>query len=168
MPQVLDWWRIAQQCFSDDYGSLQRGFLTSIWMLIVGIERVFPLEQIDDPGFALLTGNPRGCPTRHMVVAWRKHLLWNEVDRVCHRTSPWDLLQDADSLVSFDEHSIPRWTKKFSIPKGFVTTRNKYMRSLSLVQSSLRQLQKANEKSHARVETRTWLKNYPAIPTFTL
>lgn len=128
MPQVLDWWRIAQQCFSDDYGSLERGFLTSIFMLIVGIERVFHLEQIDDPGFALLTGDPRGCPTRQMVGAWRKHLLWNEVDRFCHRTSPWDLLHDSDALLSFDEHSIPRWTKKFSVPKGFVTTRNKYMR----------------------------------------
>lgn len=30
--------------------------------------------------------------------------------------------------MSFDEHSIPRWTKKFSIRKGYVTTRNKYMR----------------------------------------
>ena len=128
MPQVLDWWRIARQCFSDDYGSLERGFLTSIFMLIVGIERVFHLEQIDDPGFALLTGDPRGCPTRQMVGAWRKHLVWNEVDRFCHRTSPWDLLHDSDALLSFDEHSIPRWTKKFSVPKGFVTTRNKYMR----------------------------------------
>lgn len=57
-----------------------------------------------------------------------KDLAWNEVDRFCHRTSPWELLQDEDSLISFDEHSIPRWTKKFSIPKGYVTTRNKYMR----------------------------------------
>jgi len=128
MPQVLDWWQIAQHCFSDDYGSLKRGFLTSIFMLIVGIERVFHLEEIDDPGFALLTGKPDRCPTRQMVGAWRKHLLWNEVDRFCHRTSPWDLLRDQDSLVSLDEHSIPRWTKKFSIRKGYVTTRNKYMR----------------------------------------
>ena len=30
--------------------------------------------------------------------------------------------------MSFDEHAIPRWTKKFSIPKGYITTRNKYMR----------------------------------------
>jgi len=28
-------------------------------MLIVGIERVFHLEGMDDPGFALLTGDPR-------------------------------------------------------------------------------------------------------------
>jgi hypothetical protein len=97
-------------------------------MLIVGIERVFHLEGMDDPGFALLTGDPRECASRQLVGAWRKHLLWNEVDRFCHRTSPWDVLHGQEALVSFDEHSIPRWTKKFSIPKGYVTTRNKYMR----------------------------------------
>jgi hypothetical protein len=97
-------------------------------MLVVDMQRVFHLDQMDDPGFALLTGDPQRCPTRQMVGAWRKHLLWNEVDRFCHRTSPWDLMQERDVLMSFDEHSIPRWTKKFSIPKGYVTTRNKYMR----------------------------------------
>jgi hypothetical protein len=125
---VLRWWDIAQRCFSDEYGSLQRGFLTSVFMLIIDLERVFHLDEMDDPGFALLTGDPRGCPTRQMVGAWRKHLLWNEVDRFCHRTSPWELLEGQNALVSFDEHTIPRWTKKFSIPKGYVTTRNKYMR----------------------------------------
>ena len=30
--------------------------------------------------------------------------------------------------MSFDEHAVPRWTKKFVIPKGYVTTRNKFMR----------------------------------------
>ena len=125
---MLSWWDIAQQCFSDDYGSLQGGFLASVFMLILGVERVFHLDEMDDPGFALLTGNRRRCPSRHVVGAWRKHLVWNEVDRFCHRTSPWDLLHDQESLLSFDEHAIPRWTKKFSIPKGYITTRNKYMR----------------------------------------
>jgi hypothetical protein len=97
-------------------------------MLIVDVERVFHLDEMDDPGFALLTGDPRRCPTRQLVGAWRKHLLWNEVDRFCHRTSPWDLMQGQDVLMSLDEHAIPRWTKKFSLPKGYVTTRNKYMR----------------------------------------
>ena len=54
--------------------------------------------------------------------------MWNEVDRFCHRTSPWELLRDLEALLSFDEHAIPRWTKKFSIRKGYVTTRNKHMR----------------------------------------
>ena len=128
LPQVLRWWEIAKQCFSDEYGSLRRGFLTSFFMLVVDMERVFHLDEMNDPGFALLTGDPKHCPTRQLVGAWRKHLLWNEVDRFCHRTAPWDLLHGRDVLMSFDEHSIPRWTKKFSIPKGYVTTRNKYMR----------------------------------------
>jgi hypothetical protein len=38
------------------------------------------------------------------------------------------LIRGADAIVSFDEHAIPRWTKKFRVGKGFVTTRNKYMR----------------------------------------
>jgi len=77
-------------------------------MLIVGLERVFHLEEMDDPGFALLTGERRGCPSRQLVGAWRKQLVWNEVDRFCHRTSPWDLLHDQQVLMSFDEHTIPR------------------------------------------------------------
>jgi hypothetical protein len=38
------------------------------------------------------------------------------------------LLRNEDALVSYDEHTIPRWTRKFHIGKGYVTTRNKYMR----------------------------------------
>ena len=97
-------------------------------MPVVGLERVFHLESLDDPGFAVLSGAARHCPSRQLVGAWRRHLVWHEVDRFCHRTSPWELLQDLEALLSFDEHTIPRWTKKFSIPKGFSTTRNKYMR----------------------------------------
>lgn len=128
MPAALRWWEIAQQCFRDDYGSLQRGFLTSVFMLIVDIERVFHLDEMDDPGFAILSGGLRHGPSRHVVGAWRRRLVWNEVDRFCHRTSPWESLAEREVLISFDEHSIPRWTKKFSIRKGYVTTRNKFMR----------------------------------------
>jgi hypothetical protein len=125
---VLSWLDIARECFRDDYGSRERGFLTSVFGLIVGLERVFHLDQMQDLGFALLTGDARRCPSRHEVGAWRRHVRWNEVDRFCHRTSPWDLLHQHDVLMSFDEHAVPRWTKKFVIPKGYVTTRNKFMR----------------------------------------
>ncbi len=83
---------------------------------------------MQDMGFALLTGGSQRCPSRYDVGGWRRHVLWNEVDRFCHRTSPWELLHDKDVLMSFDEHAVPRWTKKFVIPKGYVTTRNKFMR----------------------------------------
>jgi hypothetical protein len=102
--------------------------LTSVFALIVGLERIFHLDQMEDVGFAILTGDPHQCPSRHEVGAWRRHVPWNEVDRFCHRTSPWEELHDRDVVMSFDEHAIPRWTKKFSIPRGYVTTRNKYMR----------------------------------------
>jgi len=102
--------------------------LTSAFGLIVGLQRVFHLDQMQDRGFAVLTGEAGRCPSRYAVGAWRRHLPWNEVDRFCHRTSPWDRLRQQDVLMSFDEHAIPRWTKKFVIPKGYVTTRNKFMR----------------------------------------
>ena len=127
LPQALSWLDTAQECFADEFGSLQQGLLTSVFGLVVGLERIFHLDDMADVGFALLCGG-RACPTRQRVGAWRRHLPWYAVDAFCRRTSPWHLLQGADALASFDEHTIPRWTRKFHIGKGYVTTRNKYMR----------------------------------------
>jgi hypothetical protein len=127
LPVALNWLAIAQECFRDEHGSLCRGLLTSVFALVIGIERMFHLDQMEDLGFALLTGG-RKCPSRHLVGGWRRHLTWYEVDHFCHRTSPWHWIARQDAVVSLDEHSIPRWTHKFLVPKGFVTTRNKYMR----------------------------------------
>ena len=127
MPQALDWLATAEQCFADDYGSLRQGLLTSVFATVVGLQRIFHLDDLEDPGFARLCGSRR-CPSRFTVGGWRRHLPWYEVDAFCRRTFPWYLLRNEDALVSFDEHTIPRWTKKFGIGKGYVTTRNKYMR----------------------------------------
>jgi hypothetical protein len=127
MPAALEWLAAAEECFADDYGSLRQSLLTSVFSLVVGLERVFHLDEMEDPGFARLCGGRR-CPSRHMVGGWRRHLPWYEVDAFCRRTCPWHLLKGEDALVSFDEHTIPRWTRKFHIGKGYITTRNKYMR----------------------------------------
>jgi hypothetical protein len=82
---------------------------------------------MEDVGFALLCGGRR-CPSRHTIGGWRRHLPWYAVDAFCRRTSPWHFLRDQICLVGYDEHTIPRWTHKFKIGKGYVTTRNKYMR----------------------------------------
>jgi hypothetical protein len=50
------------------------------------------------------------------------------VEAFCRRTSPWHLIDGEAALVSYDEHTVPRWTHQFHIKKGYVTTRNKYMR----------------------------------------
>jgi len=134
MPQALSWLATAQACLADDYGSLTRGLLTSVFNLVTGVKRVFHLQDMDDAGFALLTGGRR-CPTRQLVGAWRRHLPWYEVDAFCRRSFPWHLIADQHALVSYDEHAVPRWTRKFHIPKGYVTTRNKHMRCEKLFYS---------------------------------
>lgn len=125
--EALNWLDIAADCLSDPFGTLRRGLLTSIFAPLVGLERIWHLEQMEDLGFALLTGGLR-CPSRHSVGGWRRHLAWYEVDAFCRRSSPWHLIEGDAALVSYDEHTIPRWTRKFHINKGYVTTRNKYMR----------------------------------------
>jgi hypothetical protein len=127
MGEALDWLDIARGCMSDPFDTLTRGLLTSIYAPIIGLQRIWHLDQMEDLGFALLTGGLR-CPSRHTVGGWRRHLRWYEVDAFCRRTSPWYLLEGAEALVSYDEHTIPRWTHKFHISKGYVTTRNKHMR----------------------------------------
>jgi hypothetical protein len=124
---VLNWLGVARECFLDPLGGLTRGLLTSVFALVVGLERIFHLDEMEDLGFALLTGGRR-CPDRYAVGGWRRHLPWYEVDAFCRRTSPWELIRGEAALLSYDEHAIPRWTHKFHIKKGYVTTRNKYMR----------------------------------------
>jgi len=91
-PQVLSWLDIARDCIADEYGSLERGLRTSVFGLVVGLQRIFHLDQMQDIGSALLTGASQRCPSRHQVGAWRRHVPWNEVDRFCHRTSPREQL----------------------------------------------------------------------------
>jgi len=131
---ALHWLALARQCFRDECAALTRGLLTSVFALVVGLERLFHLDQMEDIGFALLSGGRRG-PSRYAIGGWRRHLPWYEVAAFCRRSSPWELLKDDIVLVSYDEHTIPRWTRKYRIPKGYVTTRNKYMRCEKLFYS---------------------------------
>jgi hypothetical protein len=45
--------------------------LTSAFALVIGLERMFHLDQMPDLGFALLTGDDEHCPSRQDVGAWR-------------------------------------------------------------------------------------------------
>ena len=104
MPSALAWLDTAKECFADEYGYLRHGLLTSVFSLVIGMERVFHLDEMEDGGFARLCGGQR-CPSRFTVGAWRRHLPWYEVDAFCRRTSPWHLLANEDVVVSFDEHT---------------------------------------------------------------
>jgi hypothetical protein len=130
LPPALSWLAAARATLPDEAGVLASSFLTSVFSLVVGVERLFPLDEMEDVGFALLCGDR--WPSRFTVGGWRRHLGWQAVDAFCRRTSPWPLLHDTTALVSYDEHTIPRWTHKFRIPKGYVTTRNKHLRCAKL------------------------------------
>src|SRR5687768_5026535 len=84
LPPALDWLATARQCFTDEHGTLQRGLLTSAFALAVGLERLWHLDEMEDVGFALLSGGRR-CPSRHLVGGWRRHLPWYEVDAFCRQ-----------------------------------------------------------------------------------
>ena len=66
MPTALDWLATAQQCFADDYGSLRQGLLTSVFSLVVGLERIFHLDEMEDlasPGCVAAVAVRRGIPS---------------------------------------------------------------------------------------------------------
>ena len=132
---ALDWLATARDCFADDYGTLTRGLLTSVFALVVGLERIFHLDEMEDPGFALLDRRPPlpVAPQRRRLAP-PPALVRGRCLLPPHQPLALDPGRQI-ALVSYDEHTIPRWTHKFRIPKGYVTTRNKYMRCEKLFYS---------------------------------
>jgi hypothetical protein len=128
---ALGWLATAQPCCAAEYGTRARGLLTGAFAPLAGRERLGRLDGSDDRGFAVLTGGRRG-PSRHASGGGRRHRTWHEVDAFCRRTCPWHRLRGGDARARFDEHPVPRWTKEFRIGKGYLTTRNKYLRGAAL------------------------------------
>jgi hypothetical protein len=46
LPTALNWLHIAESCFDDDYGWLCRGLLTSVFAPVIGLQRIFHLDQM--------------------------------------------------------------------------------------------------------------------------
>src|SRR5262249_42198321 len=92
LPPALSWLAAARACCGGAAGGVPRGLLTSIFALVVGLPRLFHLDEMEDVGFAVLTGGRR-CPSRYTVGGWRRHLRWYEVESFCRRTAPWHLLR---------------------------------------------------------------------------
>ncbi len=96
----------------------------------MGLRRIFHLETADDPGLGRLTGGRRAW-SRHRFGAWLRALPAAGVTRFLQRTAPAPRRGPGRGgvvRVSLDEHAVPRWTRKFRLPKGYHTTRNKHMK----------------------------------------
>jgi hypothetical protein len=107
-----------------------RGLLHSLFLPLVGLRRIFHLETAEDPGLGRLTGGRRAW-SRHRFGAWLRALPEPAVTRFLRRSGPAPERGPGRGgilRVSLDEHAVPRWTRKFRIPKGYHTTRNKHMK----------------------------------------
>jgi hypothetical protein len=107
-----------------------RGLLHSLVLPLVGLQRIFHLETAADPGLGRLTGGRRAW-SRHHYGAWLRALPAAGVARFLRQSAPRPRRGPGRGgvvRVSLDEHVVPRWTRKFRIPKGYHTTRNKHMK----------------------------------------
>ena len=100
--------------------------LSLYFKAILGIERIFHFESLDDPGFACLTGGKKVMSRSRL--GWMLRRVTKPVaERFMKKTAP-QLETAPNHSVSIDEHAIPRFTKKYGIAKGYHTIRNKKMK----------------------------------------
>lgn len=107
-------------------GNAGRLVLSLYFKAILGIQRIFHFETQQDPGFAILTGGTKVLRRRRLGALLRLVSLAG-VRRFMQATAP-RLARAACHWLSIDEHAIARFTRKFRIPKGFHTIRNKKMK----------------------------------------
>jgi hypothetical protein len=118
---------LAHRCLGDlgsDGGA--RLVLSLFFKAVLGIERIFHFQTLSDPGLALLTGGTRVLGKNRLGGLLRAVSL-RAVRRLCKQSEP-TVPQQAQHCVSIDEHVVPRFTRKFRIPKGYHTIGNKWMK----------------------------------------
>ena len=111
-------------------GNSREGFravATHFWCACLSIARIFHVPDVHDLGFALLTGGIKS-PARSTIWNWMGRLKTAAVARFARLTEPLTQWAGKAFCVSLDSHTVPCWTRKYAIPKGYHTCRNKYMK----------------------------------------
>jgi hypothetical protein len=127
MPVALRLHRAAQTCLGSlGTGKGSRLVLSLFFKAVLGVARVFHFETLDDLGFAILTGGKKVL-SRSTLGGLVRAAPIQGVLKFLHRTRP-PLRANDGQTISIDEHAIARFTRKFSIRKGFHTIRNKHMK----------------------------------------
>ncbi|WP_437681457.1 hypothetical protein [Sorangium sp. So ce131] len=105
--------------------------LSLFFRAALGIERIFHFETLDDAGFAILSGGKK-VMSRSRLGGLVRAVTTAAVKKLTHATESWGALRHRKVTLSLDEHVVARFTRKFKIPKGFHTLRNKKMRAEKL------------------------------------
>ncbi len=131
MEQAVELYRVAARCLGR-VGAPRAGrlVLSLFFKAVLGIQRIFHFDSLSDVGLALLTGGTRVLSRRTLGSLVRK-VSTRAVNTFVRLTQP--ALKKGEQLwLSIDEHTVARFTRKFLIPKGFHTIRNKKMRAEKL------------------------------------
>ena len=134
MPAALALSRIAERTLARALGSADKArrlALSLFFRAALGLERVYHFETLDDPGFAILSGGKK-VMSRSRLGGLMRAVTTDGVKKLMRATEPLRALRLRAVTLSVDEHVIARFTRKFKIPKGFHTLRNKKMRAEKL------------------------------------
>ncbi len=135
LPAALALSGVAARTLVTSAGSVsraQRLVLSLFFRAALGVERIFHFETLDDLGFALLSGGKR-VMSRSRLGGLMRAVKTAAVHRFTRATEDLRALEGQRVTLSLDEHAIARFTRKFRIPKGYNTLRNKKMRIEKLV-----------------------------------
>lgn len=130
LPFALTLSYAAERTLAKGLGNAEKArrlVLSLFFRAVLGIERIFHFETLDDLGFALLTGGQEVL-SRTCLGGRVRAVTTRAAKAFTHATERLGELRDQIVTLSLDEHAIARFTRKFRIPKGFHTIRNKWMR----------------------------------------
>jgi hypothetical protein len=102
--------------------------LSLFFRAVLGIERIFHFETLDDLGFAILSGGKK-VMSRSRLGGLVRAVKTAGVKEFAQATEGLRALRGKVETLSVDEHVIARFTRKFKIAKGFHGIRNKKMRA---------------------------------------
>jgi hypothetical protein len=108
--------------------------LTAIFAVIFGIRRAFHLDDVNDIGFALLTGRPR--PLTHGTF---QHLLRaipaQDADKFYQASAQIEVQASGEGTrrISLDGHNLPRWSRIVDLVKGKIGNTGRILKAEELV-----------------------------------
>jgi hypothetical protein len=135
LPAALALSRVAESTLAKSVGGADKArrlLLSLFFRAALGVERIFHFETLDDPGFALLSGGKK-VMSRSRLGGLMRAVKTTAVQKFARSTEDLSALRGQKVTLSLDEHTIARFTRKFRIPRGFHTLRNKKMRIEKLV-----------------------------------
>ena len=130
MPDALALSRFSERILTTGLGSADKArrlVLSLFFRAVLGIERIFHFETLDDVGFALLSGGKK-VMSRSRLGGLLRAVKTPAVKKFARATERLGALRNGIATLSLDEHAVARFTRKFRIAKGYHTIRNKKMR----------------------------------------